>query len=739
VAGRTVRAALQIGTGGRRSTGPRAGDDSAGSCAAAAAAAAQASQQPVFLPNGQVQIGNVLYNVPRGGTGGVAREESQPNWFVRLLVGRPFNAVSPRSGLKRPATRAQTLAKLVYGNPFQTAVMSVRTEKQHLRFAFDKFDVDHDGELTLVEFALAANYLGRELFPLQVQAAFYRIDRNRNGAIDFDEFCGWWFTEVKAPPVPETRQIGLFTREPAALDAAEERAIVARAFATFDVNGNGSLDPAEFKKLAVQIGANLSDAEVAELMKAIDTDGDGVITFDEFYVWFVGRSADRSAIVDRLAKNVREYSKKRWRSKVYKDTALDPERATAKRRNRARDLFDRFDADKNGHLDLVELGQLCAALGSPLSDAELRRVLECIDTDHNGTIEFEEFFVWFEADAVRSEQASSLGRRLRGFGLFQQVDDSEDRARARRAFERFDLDGNHVIDRVEFGALTEAMGVKMTVAEIIQSIASIDLDGNGTIDFDEFYAWWTEERLNAPKGDRAVRTALKTRVRNAVASFLRQPIQAVDWDQVKPGGQQQQQQRAVVDDNDGNERREKKDDKKQQKASKKDAEAKKKAEEEEAKKKKKAEDEKSKKKQDGTELKEKAAKKDDAKKEEAKKDDAKKGDAKKEETKKSDATKKDEAKKKEESEEEDEDEYEYEYESDEEEEYEYESDDEEAEEEKKKADAKKKDAKPDTTAKKAKPVEEESEEETEEETEEEEEEETEESEEKKPAKKSSKK
>jgi Ca2+-binding EF-hand superfamily protein len=32
-------------------------------------------------------------------------------------------------------------------------------------------------------------------------------------------------------------------------------------------------------------GANLSDDDVARLMVTVDTDHNGVITFDEFYVW----------------------------------------------------------------------------------------------------------------------------------------------------------------------------------------------------------------------------------------------------------------------------------------------------------------------------------------------------------------------------------------------------------------------------------------------------------------------
>jgi hypothetical protein len=88
---------------------------------------------PVFLPNGRVRVNGQEFVVPRGGTGGTGRPEQGPNWFVRLLLGRPFNAVSPRSGLKRPASRWQTFAKIVYGNPLVPAKMGVADEKRHLQ------------------------------------------------------------------------------------------------------------------------------------------------------------------------------------------------------------------------------------------------------------------------------------------------------------------------------------------------------------------------------------------------------------------------------------------------------------------------------------------------------------------------------------------------------------------------------------------------------------------------------
>ena len=94
--------------------------------------------------------------------------------------------------MDRPASVRQALAKIIYGNPFKPvrarrrpapaarptgrgaaqSVMTVRQEKEHLGKLFRKFDIDGDGCLTIFEFSLLANALGREMYPIQVWCCF---------------------------------------------------------------------------------------------------------------------------------------------------------------------------------------------------------------------------------------------------------------------------------------------------------------------------------------------------------------------------------------------------------------------------------------------------------------------------------------------------------------------------------------------------------------------------------------
>ena len=105
---------------------------------------------------------------------------------------------------------------------------------------------------------------------------------------------------------------------------------------------------------------DISDAEVAALFKVADSDGNGVITFDEFLVLRQGGMVKAE--------------------------------------------FDRFDVNKDGSIDVKELGQMLRSLGpksslfraadtdgsGDISDAEVLSLFQRADTDGNGVITFDE-------------------------------------------------------------------------------------------------------------------------------------------------------------------------------------------------------------------------------------------------------------------------------------------------------------------------------------------------------------
>ena len=82
-----------------------------------------------------------------------------------------------------------------------------------------------------------------------------------------------------------------------ATKAAPDEAAVRRAFAHFDVDGNGELDFAEFKRFMCSGGAAeaFTDKELKKVMKDIDLDKSGTIDIEEYTQWLFNKAALKSA------------------------------------------------------------------------------------------------------------------------------------------------------------------------------------------------------------------------------------------------------------------------------------------------------------------------------------------------------------------------------------------------------------------------------------------------------------
>lgn len=67
-----------------------------------------------------------------------------------------------------------------------------------------------------------------------------------------------------------------------------EKEAFKKVFDEFDVNKDGHITSKELKTVLKKLGQCPSDAEVAEFIKACDTDKNGTIEFNEFCRYLVG-------------------------------------------------------------------------------------------------------------------------------------------------------------------------------------------------------------------------------------------------------------------------------------------------------------------------------------------------------------------------------------------------------------------------------------------------------------------
>ena len=82
-----------------------------------------------------------------------------------------------------------------------------------------------------------------------------------------------------------------------------------------------------------------------------------------------------------------------------------------------------------------------------------------------------------------------LGAKLKSRFIDERAEgaDARDPRRIlRNAFDRYDVDGSGSIDAGEFGALCAHLGVALGPEEAAGALQAMDLDGNGTVEYEEF-------------------------------------------------------------------------------------------------------------------------------------------------------------------------------------------------------------------------------------------------------------
>lgn len=79
----------------------------------------------------------------------------------------------------------------------------------------------------------------------------------------------------------------------------------------------------------------------------------------------------------------------------------------------------------------------------------------------------------------------------------------------RALFDRIDVDASGTLDREEIAMLATKMGRGLKANELDAAMSAMDKDGNGTIDFDEFYTWYQSSSKSMNKAEVKVLAYLK--------------------------------------------------------------------------------------------------------------------------------------------------------------------------------------------------------------------------------------
>eukprot|EP00762_Andalucia_godoyi_P003924 ANDGO_05631.mRNA.1 Caltractin len=135
-------------------------------------------------------------------------------------------------------------------------------QKQEIREAFDLFDTEKTGRIDAHEMKVAMRALGFDVKKEQVLKLMEEFDRDGTGSIEFSDF------------------LEIMTEKIAQRDPNEE---VLKAFRLFDDDGTGRISLKNLRRVARELGENMTDEELQAMIDEFDKDGDGEISADEFH------------------------------------------------------------------------------------------------------------------------------------------------------------------------------------------------------------------------------------------------------------------------------------------------------------------------------------------------------------------------------------------------------------------------------------------------------------------------
>ncbi|KII85394.1 hypothetical protein PLICRDRAFT_31633 [Plicaturopsis crispa FD-325 SS-3] len=127
-----------------------------------------------------------------------------------------------------------------------------------------------------------------------------------------------------------------------------------------------------------------------------------------------------------------------------------------------KEAFSLFDKDGDGTITTKELGTVMRSLGQNPTEAELQDMINEVDADGNGTIDFPEFL-------------TMMARKMR---------DTDSEEEIKEAFKVFDKDGNGYISAAELRHVMTNLGEKLTDNEVDEMIREADVDGDGQINYE---------------------------------------------------------------------------------------------------------------------------------------------------------------------------------------------------------------------------------------------------------------
>ncbi|KPA74299.1 putative centrin putativecaltractin [Leptomonas pyrrhocoris] len=161
-----------------------------------------------------------------------------------------------------------------------------KDQLEEIREAFDLFDTDGSGTIDVRELRIAMRALGFEPRKEELRQLVNNATGSGGGASSSANNASTANTAAAAAGgggssgvVTYAQFVHMMAQKMSQRDSREE---MLKAFVLFDTEGTGKISFQNLKRVAMELGENMTDAELQEMIDEADRDGDGEVNEEEF-------------------------------------------------------------------------------------------------------------------------------------------------------------------------------------------------------------------------------------------------------------------------------------------------------------------------------------------------------------------------------------------------------------------------------------------------------------------------
>lgn len=354
-------------------------------------------------------------------------------------------------------------------------------QKSALYWYFTKADVAHKGELSRVEWAQGMkSTLALDLPFLSLQPRLCELEKSGN--INYTRFLERYRIEMTSGNTGWHNAVidRICRKLYKALGGGSSQGL-AGAFRLFDADADGFVEYEEFMSVLKELDIGLTDEQIYELMRSVDTDKDSLIDFKEFAARF-----EMTFNVLNGEENFDDWTKQHLSEIGAAIYSQQGEMDAA---------FAQFDKSGEGNLTYTEFSEALNVLGLNYTIQEGEKIAKAIDADASGCINYAEFVAAFKVADTGGRTVSPSGEVSSSWQsvILQQVSNVlyQHRIHIRSAFRMFDLDNSGNITPDEFshglGTINSLLDSPLTPDQIDGLLVALDRDGDGCLSYTEFF------------------------------------------------------------------------------------------------------------------------------------------------------------------------------------------------------------------------------------------------------------